>query len=57
MFLRQLQVDDKSDELVESFYSGATNGSVDNFVEQYRLARVKFHMLDIKRQAAEHLVR
>ncbi|MEW5309358.1 MAG: hypothetical protein WDW38_001252 [Sanguina aurantia] len=51
------EVDDKSDALVESFYSGATNGSVDSFVEQYRLARVKFHVLDIKRQAAEHLVR
>ncbi|KAG2426228.1 hypothetical protein HXX76_013207 [Chlamydomonas incerta] len=47
------ETDAASDELLEKFQSGSI-GSLEAFVDAYVAAREAFHVVDLKRQAAEH---
>ncbi|KAG2436037.1 hypothetical protein HYH02_011749 [Chlamydomonas schloesseri] len=47
------QLDTDSDELLERFQSGSIGG-LEAFVDAYVAAREAFHVVDLKRQAAEH---
>jgi hypothetical protein len=46
------QADAAADEVLERFQTG--NLAVEAFVDQYVTARENFHIIDLKRQAAEH---
>jgi hypothetical protein len=46
-----LQADEKTSGLADAYYAGQL--PLDQFVEQYTQRRTEFHVLDLKRQAAE----
>ena len=50
--VRAPQADQLSDELLDSFQGGSM--TLEQLVEQYSTKREAFHVMDIKRQAAEH---